>query len=152
MIIHIVRAVYLVVVLAYTITYAWRYKVFESGGANALNYVTLYILVPALAALALILVDMFWRRKRLQVLSGLFFGIIAGLLIAYGAGKVVDLTGVVFGMPTTYAQTQESDEGRGYGLTDLQGGQIRKLQKQIDDLRRKMKEMIIHSAISVALR
>lgn len=141
MIIHIIRALYLVVVLAYTITYTWRYKVFESGGANALNYVTLYILVPALAALALILVDMFWRRKHLQVLSGLFFGIIAGLMIAYGAGKVVDLTGVVFGLSPTYAQTQESDDGRGVGQTNLQGEQIRKLQEQINDLRQEMKEM-----------
>ena len=49
------------------------------------------IVMPVAAAFLLMLVDMFWRRKRLQVLSGLFFGALAGMVIAYGLGIVVDV-------------------------------------------------------------
>jgi len=139
MIVHIVRALYLVVVLAYTVTYAFRYKVYAMAGEQALNYVTLYILVPALAALALILVDMFWRRKHLQVLSGLFFGVIAGLLIAYAAGKVVDMTGVVFGTSPVY--TQAGDEEQSPGRKGPEDRQIKELRDRIEELRKEIDAM-----------
>ncbi|HAU39233.1 MAG TPA: PIN/TRAM domain-containing protein [Phycisphaerales bacterium] len=88
MIIHIVRALYLVVVLAFTVYYA-------TTSADAIQqgptYLTMYILIPAVAAFAIIMVDMFYRRKRLQLMSGLFFGLLAGLVIAYVLGQIVDL-------------------------------------------------------------
>jgi uncharacterized protein YacL len=58
--------------------------------------VTIYCVVPSLGALALILADMLWRRKRLQVLSGLFFGVLTGLVIAYAVTEVVDMIVRVF--------------------------------------------------------
>ena len=101
MIIHIVRAVYLLMVLAYTVSYAQQYQIYKQG----VTYATLYILIPAVAAFALVMVDMFWRRKRLQALSGLFFGVLAGLIIAYVLAQIVDLTGTVFGeIPTQAAK------------------------------------------------
>ena len=92
MIIHIVRTLYLVVMLAFTVSYAFQDKVYLHGP----TYVTLYILIPAIAAFAIVMVDMFWRKKRLQALSGLFFGLLAGLAIAYVLSLVVQLGGSVF--------------------------------------------------------
>ncbi len=142
---HIIRAVFLIVVLAITITFAFqstessttsddsakpkvekklepaesdvattqpaaeakkikagraedgktpetRYEVIDRGP----QYVTLYILAPALAACLLILVDMFWRRKRLNILGGLFFGLVAGLAIAYVITLIFDMVTSVF--------------------------------------------------------
>jgi len=92
MIIHIVRTLYLVVMLAFTVSYAFQDKVYLQGP----TYVTLYILIPVIAAFAIVMVDMFWRKKRLQALSGLFFGLLAGLAIAYVLSLVVQLGGSVF--------------------------------------------------------
>ena len=92
MIIHLVRALYLVVVLAFTTSFALHKKVYGHGA----TYVTLYILIPVAAAFALVMVDMFWRKKQLQALSGLFFGLVAGLGIAYVLTHIVDLVGNVF--------------------------------------------------------
>ena len=68
----------------------------EAEGSSSKLYVSALILSPVAAAFLLVLVDMLWRRKRLQVLSGLFFGTLAGLVIAYGLGIVVDLVVNVF--------------------------------------------------------
>jgi uncharacterized protein YacL len=54
------------------------------------------ILVPVISGFLLVLADMLWRRKRLQVLSGLFFGALAGMVIAYGLSLVVDIGVKVF--------------------------------------------------------
>lgn len=105
MIIHIVRALYLLVVLAFTISYAFQRRVVQQGA----TYVTLYILIPVVAAFALVMVDMFWRKKRLQALSGLFFGMLAGLIIAYGLAQIVSLAGNVFAPPTTVT-TQKNEQ------------------------------------------
>jgi len=96
MFIHIVRIIYLLVVMAFTTSFASQQQVIAQGP----TYITLYILVPVLCSVCLVLMDMFWRKKKLQILSGLFFGLLAGLAIAYVLGKVVDLTGFAFGMTT----------------------------------------------------
>ena len=101
MILHVVRIVFLLVVLAVTISFAYG-MVTDSRqtGEMGPTYITLYVLVPAVAAFALIMVDMFWKRKRLQVLSGLFFGVLAGLTLAYALALIVDLVVSVFEVPT----------------------------------------------------
>ena len=101
MIIHIIRAIYLLVVMAFAITYAQWHKIYEQGDI----YVTLYIAIPALAALALVFLDMFWRKKRLQAISGLFFGLLAGLVIAYALAQIVNLSAVILGEYGTSPQT-----------------------------------------------
>ena len=87
MILHILRAVFLVVVLGLTVSFAFQPAVFDQGA----NYITWYLLIPSICAVSLIMLDMFWQRKRLNVLSGLFFGALAGLLLAYVMSIVVDL-------------------------------------------------------------
>ncbi len=88
MILHLVRVIFLVVILAVTTTFALK-------SADALKkgpeYITWYIVLPAVVAFALVLTDMLWKRKRLQALSGLFFGVLAGLAIAYVLTLVVNL-------------------------------------------------------------
>ncbi|MBI5725975.1 MAG: PIN/TRAM domain-containing protein [Planctomycetes bacterium] len=101
MLLHIVRAMYLVVVLAFTVSYAFQYRVYTYR--DGATYVTLYILIPAIMAFALVMVDMFWRRKKLQAMSGLFFGLAAGLVIAYAAAQIVDMVGNIF----VFAPTEE---------------------------------------------
>jgi len=90
MIIHLVRALFLLVVLAFTIPYALSERVTQEGP----QYVTLYIIVPVLLAFGLVMVDMFWRKKRLEALSGLFFGVMAGLVIAYLLRHITTMIGV----------------------------------------------------------
>jgi predicted nucleic acid-binding protein len=102
MITHIIRAVYLLVVLAFTMSFALEYRVFAKG----VNVVTAYIIAPVVVSFVLVMLDMFWRKKRLQMLSGLFFGVLAGLVIAYGLAKIVDLAGTVFGEQTEFVQAK----------------------------------------------
>ncbi|HNX26791.1 MAG TPA: TRAM domain-containing protein [Phycisphaerae bacterium] len=68
---------------------------------NMVNFITLYILTPALCACGIVFVDMFWRKKQLSVLGGLFFGVLAGLALAYILGMIVDLVLEVFQVPDT---------------------------------------------------
>lgn len=104
MIIHIIRAVYVLVVLAFTVSFAVEYGVYAKG----VNYVTAYVVAPVVVSFGLVMLDMFWRKKRLQMLSGLFFGVLAGLVIAYGLAKIVDLAGTLFGQQTELVQARTS--------------------------------------------
>jgi len=92
MVLHLVRILFLLVVLAITVSFAFQADVYGKGPL----YVTLYILIPAVLAFALVMVDTFWRRKRLQALSGLFFGLLGGLVVAYVLTLIVDLVVKVF--------------------------------------------------------
>ncbi|MBT3279081.1 MAG: TRAM domain-containing protein [Phycisphaerales bacterium] len=71
------------------------------------EYVTLYILIPVLVMGALIFLDMFWKQKRLHLVSGLFFGILAGLALAYALSLVVDLGIRLYPSPPVIAQPVE---------------------------------------------
>jgi uncharacterized protein YacL len=88
MVIHIVRLVYLLFVVGISISYAFKPDVYQHLSANS---VTALVLAPTILAVALVLGDMFWRNKRLGGLSGLFFGLLAGLFIAWVLAQIVDL-------------------------------------------------------------
>jgi len=93
MVIHFVRVLFLVAVLAITVSFTLHPDIVNRGS----EFVTLCILLPTVAAVAIILVDMLWRRKRLQALSGVFFGLLVGMAIAYVLGLLVDLTADIYG-------------------------------------------------------
>lgn len=95
--IHLVRLLFLFVVIAITISFAFQPPVEAQG----LSLVLRYLLIPVVIALAAILTDMFWRRKHLKVMSGLFLGMIAGLLFAYMFALVTDMVVNMFGLSTT---------------------------------------------------
>ncbi len=72
---HIIRAVFLLVVLAVTISFAFQLPELSAGAADTdqrMGFIYMYILIPSIAAVGIIMVDMFWRRKKLNVLGGLF--------------------------------------------------------------------------------
>lgn len=92
MVLHLVRAAFLVVVLAITFSFALQREVVARGEW----YVIYYMTIPAIVGIAAVFIDMFWRRKHLQVLSGLFFGLLAGLAIAYIITLVIDLVVMLF--------------------------------------------------------
>jgi len=87
MVLHILRIFFVLVVLALTIPIALSA---DAEGKGPL-YVVLWIVVPAAVAFGVILADILWRQKRLRGLSGLFFGVVAGLVLAYAVNKVLGL-------------------------------------------------------------
>jgi len=97
MVLHAIRVLFVLAVLAITVSFALRPDVTKKASeTGSTTYITLYMILPALAASVLVIVDMLWKRKHLQVLSGLFFGILAGLVIAYIVTLIVDLVVGVF--------------------------------------------------------
>jgi len=95
MVLHVVRLVFVLLVLAITVSFAFQKAIYAAGP----EFITLYILVPTILALATVIVDTFWRKKRLRELSGLFFGILAGMVIAFMLTLLVDLVLTLFPTP-----------------------------------------------------
>jgi len=95
MVLHIVRLIFVLMVLAITVSFAFQESIYAAGP----EFITLYILIPTVLSLAAVLVDMFWRRKKLQELSGLFFGVLAGLVIAFMLTLLVDLVLALYPTP-----------------------------------------------------
>ena len=93
MILHLVRILFVLVVLGISISLS-----FQAAGKSQSNfgYLAGTILAPVGVAFLMVLVDILWRRKRLQVLSGLFFGLLAGLVIAYGLTIVVNMVADIY--------------------------------------------------------
>jgi uncharacterized protein YacL len=90
MILHLVRILFLLVVTGISVSLGLQ------APEMTLTWRVTTILVPVISGFLLVLADMLWRRKRLQVLSGLFFGALAGMVIAYGLSLVVDIGVKVF--------------------------------------------------------
>ncbi|MDP6545544.1 MAG: PIN/TRAM domain-containing protein [Phycisphaerae bacterium] len=90
-----VRLVFVLLVLAITVSFAFQEAIYAAGA----RFITLYILTPTVLALTAVIVDMFWRKKRLQELSGLFFGVLAGMVIAFMLTLLVDLVLALFPVP-----------------------------------------------------
>jgi len=96
MFLYIVRLFYLLVVLGFACAYAFDSTPAAEPGSPTVaptssTDVTLMIVLPLLGAIGLVAADMIWKNKRLQVISGLFFGILAGLAVAYVLSNTVDL-------------------------------------------------------------
>lgn len=87
MVLHFLRIFFMLVVLGLTIPLVLR----EEAGQRDFSYMAVRMLLPAALAFVLILVDIFWKHKRLRGLSGLFFGVLAGLVLAYAMNRVLDL-------------------------------------------------------------
>lgn len=99
MVLHIIRAIFVLVVFAIAVSYALTPDVRgapDAGESAMFMRMVLVLVLPVVLAVALILVDMGFRRKSLGGISGLFFGIVAGLLMAYVMGMVVDFGASIF--------------------------------------------------------
>ena len=109
MLLFVVRLFYVAIVLAFS----WPVAVPSvQGRAHSETFVVLVLVLPVLLAAGLVLIDIFWRTKRLQAMSGLFFGLLAGLAIAYVLGQTVDLVSHVYideRTPTVVADSDSAD-------------------------------------------
>jgi len=94
MVLHVIRAVFLLAVLALTFSVVTGGEIAKEIGSG--QWLTLFMVLPVAMALLIVLADMIWRRKNLQAISGLFFGLLAGLAIAYVLGLVVELVAGIF--------------------------------------------------------
>lgn len=96
-----IRVFFLLIVMAFTISFTFDpdFKLYEKGS----DFITYYMIVPVAAAFALVMLDMFWKRKQLESLSGLIFGVLAGLVLAFLLSLVVDLVVGIFPGPA-YAE------------------------------------------------
>jgi len=102
---HVVRAVFVLAVLFIAVSYATTKEIREtqvdrlSGrpiGLSPLIKVTLVIMIPVVLAVALMVADTAFHNKSLGGISGLFFGVVAGIVLAYILGMVVELAASVF--------------------------------------------------------
>ena len=106
MVLHIIRAIFVLAVLAIAISYASSPDVRgepaidqETGeeiGLSVLTKVALVIVIPSVLAVAVMLADTVIHNKSLTAISGMFFGVVAGVAIAFILGKVVGLMAQVF--------------------------------------------------------
>ncbi len=118
MVLHLIRILFLVVVIAITVSFASQQEVVAKGP----GYTTAYILLPVALAFVMVMVDIFWRRKHLQALSGLFFGVLAGLAIAYVLSLIINLVVSLFPAPPSIAHPGPKPE-RDQFLVDKLTGQ-----------------------------
>lgn len=94
---YLLRAFLILALLAVGMSYV------ERGGLLE-EYRAVLIIGALIVAIVVIAVDLMIPRKSLQALSGLFFGLTAGLLLTYGLTLILDLLGSAF-LPANMAKT-----------------------------------------------
>ncbi len=90
MILHLIRAVFILIVLALTSSILLTQE-FVNTQRDEMHMVYIYLLIPVVLGVGLVFVDMFWRHKQLNTISGLFFGLLAGLFIAWVCAQLIDM-------------------------------------------------------------
>ncbi len=113
MILHLVRILFLLMVIATSATFAFQDAITSTGQWS----VALYIGIPSLLAVIAVFVDMFWRHKHLQVLSGLFIGIIGGVVLAFILSQLLVLLLGLFPIPEEASRPAELEKGFNVQIT-----------------------------------
>lgn len=90
---RIVRVTFVVLLVLLTMLYVIRVGATPSGdfGVSLAIAWWLPILVALLLAMVFLAADIFTPRKKIQVVSGVVFGMVAGLLASWAIGSVIDL-------------------------------------------------------------
>jgi uncharacterized protein YacL len=104
MLLYMIRILFVLSVFAIAISYAVSPEVRtphynaagEEVGMPVLTKVTLIVIVPVVIAILMMAADALIHDKSLSSISGLFFGVLAGTVLAYILGIVVDLVASVF--------------------------------------------------------
>jgi len=87
MVLWVLRALFIVLISAVAFSVGG-----EPGAAAGLGQWRVYLMVGAICIMvAIIAVDVFIPRKSLAALSGVFLGLVVGMVVAYGLGLVMDL-------------------------------------------------------------
>ncbi|MEZ6083791.1 MAG: TRAM domain-containing protein [Phycisphaerae bacterium] len=91
MFLHVVRALFLFIVVAV----AWSFIAADDDQTSPLRILQLnkelVLIAVVVLGLLVIAVDMFISQKSLLAISGLFFGVIVGMVISYGLSMIIDL-------------------------------------------------------------
>lgn len=97
MALHILRAAFVLLTVSVTLLYLLSFqRTVLMEGTDSGTGPALALLGIALGiALAVMGIDIATKRKRLAALSGVFLGLVAGLVAAFALGKVVDLIGLL---------------------------------------------------------
>lgn len=88
MILYILRGAFILLAAAVTALYLVPN---QEGASVQFGPFVLIVSIAMGAAAAIVAVDVFNKKKKLSALSGIFLGLIGGLIAAYAAGKMVDL-------------------------------------------------------------
>ena len=91
MFLHVLRAMFVLAVVAV----AWSFIETDEDPTSALRVLQLHkqmvLLAVIVLALIVIAVDVFIGQKSLLAISGLFFGILVGMVLAFGISVIIDL-------------------------------------------------------------
>lgn len=91
MFLHVLRALFIFVVVAV----AWSFIAADDDQTSPLRILQLnkelVLIAVVVLGLLVIAVDMFISQKSLLAISGLFFGVIVGMVISYGLAMIIDL-------------------------------------------------------------
>ncbi len=98
MVLYILRGAFVVLTASVAALYVISFQETESA---SFSKVVAAIGLAMGVSLTIVAMDVFMRRKRLAALSGVFLGLIGGLLAAYAASFMVDLIGVIMPPPTS---------------------------------------------------
>ena len=88
MVLHLVRIFFVLAVLAIAYLSAFNTPPLTGNIEFAVYWLTNLVL-PSLGALLLVLADILWRDKKLRGISGLFFGLLAGMVVAYAVNLIL---------------------------------------------------------------
>jgi len=88
------RAVYLIVIIAVTFFMVVTPEIGKKTGTGI--RLTLVMVAPLVVGAALVMIDIVWRRKNLQAIGGVFFGVLAGVAIGYFFGLVAQFVADMF--------------------------------------------------------
>jgi uncharacterized protein YacL/energy-converting hydrogenase Eha subunit A len=117
MILHVIRGSFLLLCAAVASLYVLPFQ-----RDQELTFTGVVIMLIGALAIAgtVIAIDMFTRRKRLSAVSGVFLGLIAGLIAAYALSFVVDLFGLLTRPSVEAAQPQISPDSPQFQQLDEQ--------------------------------
>lgn len=103
MVLYILRGAFVLLAASVSLLYILSYQTASIqqasvGNDNAASYGTIVAMVGVAAGVAgaVVAIDMFARSKKLSALSGIFLGLLAGLLAAFALAQVIDLIGLLF--------------------------------------------------------
>ena len=101
MVLYILRGAFILLAATVTALYVipFQNQRMETGSDFGVGQASLMIGVTVGFAAAIVAIDMFTRRKGLAALSGVFLGLLGGLLAAYAASFVIDLIVVLRNQP-----------------------------------------------------
>ncbi|GJM25691.1 MAG: PIN/TRAM domain-containing protein [Phycisphaerae bacterium] len=91
MFLHVLRALFIFIV----VSVAWSFIAVDDDQTSPLRILQLnkemVLIAVVVLGLAVIAVDMLISQKSLLAISGLFFGVIVGMVIAFGLSMIIDL-------------------------------------------------------------